>query len=153
MAQCPEQFDQADCYFNAAKDQFYIASKEAKGTYKSSSLECKKLGGTLAVIDSTQEAEFISGLASNSGSWIGLKRKNNQWKWSGNRETLSTTDPLWATHNKQDVPNYDCAVIDRRGLSSNIHAMNCDANMPYICEFDSSKGPKQCKVQHHHQWG
>lgn len=146
-SQCPERFSRADCYINAAEDRYYIAPRNISGTYKNAKSMCKKLGGALAVVDTTRESEFLSGLASNAGSWIGLKRKRRAWRWSGSRKIVNGSDEIWALHSNENFPDNDCAVMDRRGLSHNVQAVRCDAEMHFICEFDSSNVPSQCKVR------
>lgn len=91
-AECPERFDTSGCYYLQKEDRYYISSQEdneGRLSFKDAEARCAELGGELAQIDSTEEQEFLSALATNEGVWIGLKRIDSVWKWIPSKKEVT----------------------------------------------------------------
>ena len=95
-SECPEIFDEADCYYLQKTDRYYTMEDKNLLQFKAAENKCKQLGGELANIDSPEEHEFLSGLASNGGMWIGLKKIDSAWKWLPSKQEVM--DPY--VHNR-----------------------------------------------------
>lgn len=80
-SECPEIFDEADCYYLASEDRYYVTEPEKMLPFDEAAEECRKMGGELSRIDSPAEQAFLGGLASSQGSWLGMQKINNTFRW------------------------------------------------------------------------
>ncbi|XP_035467308.1 C-type lectin domain family 4 member M [Scophthalmus maximus] len=107
---------------------------------------CKRRGGDLAVIDSTEKNLAINELINNyrepmreisqSGFWIGLRDAEEEgiWKWL-NGERL--TEGYWNDGEPNNYDNEDCAATYPR--SNPFKAWNdapCNYNLKWVCEME-----------------
>lgn len=87
-SECPEVFDESDCYYLQKTDHYYVVEYEDKIKFRAAENKCKEIGGELANIDSPEEQEFLSGLATSEGLWIGLKKIDTVWKWVPSKQEV-----------------------------------------------------------------
>jgi len=146
--ECPERFDDADCYFFDQTGDFYIAPKTRLLPFEDAQKFCEDLGGILAEIDEPSEEDNLAGLASNSGSWVGLRRdrETEEWTWQTSGEVVDSESEIWTfIKNLNDVAK-ECGSLDRRGLRHSVHPEDCDMATRFICEFTPEQAPEECKT-------
>ncbi|XP_050976829.1 CD209 antigen [Labeo rohita] len=66
-------------YYNFS---FYYISSEKKG-WIDSSQDCQQRGADLAIINSQKEQDFLQKIAVYEDFWIGLRKIQGLWKWTG----------------------------------------------------------------------
>jgi len=165
-AECPDVLPDAQCYFLQDTDSFYMSDPSQKLAFEEAEAACVALGGQLTEVGSGSEHAFLSGLATSTGSWIGLRKKGSEFSWlqsggsvlspTASAEADSSTEAgedvitgtegvleadLWAI--RAEGKN-DCATIDRRGTIKNVVDVNCSAERTFICKFDAQSAPEQC---------
>lgn len=111
---------------------------------------CANIGGALAEIDVPIEEDMLSAVASNAGSWIGLRLDDNanEWKWINNGTVEDERSVIWAVRSVDNLKRSGkkCASIDRRGVRHNVHPDDCESRRYSICEFSESNLPEVCQV-------
>ncbi|CAD7696239.1 unnamed protein product [Ostreobium quekettii] len=148
QAQCPEVFDDANCYFFEGTGNYYMAPKTPLLDFAGAEEYCQERGGTLAEIDEDLEDELLAGIASNAGSWLGLRYSDNdsQWVWTNSGRVEPQGSNLWAV--LIDPPTRRnrlmCATIDRRGVQQNVHPEDCSVKRRFLCEFVGPYPPTGC---------
>jgi len=143
--QCPEKFEEADCYFFKKTGSYYVAPKEPLLTFDDAEAFCQDLGGELAGIDEPAEEDLLAGLASNAGSWIGLRRGDSgEWTWRVSGDTVPEDSNIWVFKKDLQDPGKECATIDRRGVRNSVHPEDCATLTRPICEFSADAAPDQC---------
>ncbi|XP_063403928.1 CD209 antigen-like protein E [Mytilus trossulus] len=141
---CPQgwQTFQNSCYFSSATlgDDSYASKAKRSRHWYSAQRECKKLGATLAEINSQAELQFVRKLAMRGRrtSWIGGTDSANEgeWKWiSGAPITVSDFKPLTDPQMmKYDRPErQDCLAIAGY-LDFHWRGIFCIQGYEYICE-------------------
>lgn len=95
---------------------------------------CHENGGRLAEFTSDENQEFLAGIASIDGSWIGMNlTDSSQWSWISGR-SVSTK----VRNSIRDRKGKNCAAIDSSSVLFNIEARSCSDEKHFICEFKSS---------------
>uniref|UniRef100_A0A077H3J7 C-type lectin domain-containing protein n=1 Tax=Mytilus trossulus TaxID=6551 RepID=A0A077H3J7_MYTTR len=141
---CPQGWQQFQnsCYFSSASigDNSYASKAKRSKHWYSAQRECKKLGATLAEINSQAELQFVRKLAMRGRrtSWIGGTDSANkgEWKWiSGAPMTVSDFKPLTSKQMiKYDRPErQDCLAIAGY-LDFHWRGIFCIQGYEYICE-------------------
>ena len=146
--QCPEKFEEADCYFFEETGDYYIAPNKPLLTFDEAVEFCKDMGGELAEIDKPNEEDLLSGLASNAGSWVGLRfdKGTETWRWRTSDIEVPKDSELWIFNANLLSQSTYCATLDRRGVRHNVHPEDCSALTHPICEFTADSMPDVCKV-------
>ncbi|CAD7696234.1 unnamed protein product [Ostreobium quekettii] len=144
-SECPEKFEPADCYFFSTTGAYYSAPKEPLLSYDDAEAFCKEMGGELADINQPLEEDLLAGLASNAGSWIGLKRdESGTWKWTVTGEAVPEDSVIWVFNKDLEDPEKSCATLDRRGVRNSVHPESCSLLTRPICKFSAEAAPDQC---------
>jgi len=147
-AQCPEIFDDSKCYFFEETGDYYMAPKTPLLNFAEAKAFCEDQGGFLAEIDEELEENLMSGIAANSGSWVGLTFNNSEWKWLQSGRVEDARSDVWTVlSNPSGRGGEACAVIDRRGVIKNVHPKNCQEKTHFICEFVGPGLPAGCKEE------
>eukprot|EP00210_Caulerpa_lentillifera_P005949 g5684.t1 len=106
---------------------------------------CKGDDGRLAVVKSDKELEFLAGLSSLDGSWLGAKRSSRtlRMEWIDRRaskKNLEASSKYWAVGEPNNDENReDCVSIDRRGITGNLIDANCETRRSFICKYQTSE--------------
>lgn len=79
-AECPDVLPDAQCYFLQQAESFYMSDPSQKVTFEEAEAACVAFGGHVAEIGTSSEQRFLSGLATNSGSWIGLQKNGSEFR-------------------------------------------------------------------------
>ncbi|CAD7696233.1 unnamed protein product [Ostreobium quekettii] len=145
-AECPETFMDSMCYYFDKTDSFYIAPQSPLLDFAEAQVYCESLGGSLAEIDEPDEEDLLSGLAPNSGSWIGLVRDEDfVWRWQSTGEEVSPASKVWTFMRELNDVGRACGRLDRRGVRHSVHPEDCDAQARFICEFTAEAEPHVCR--------
>ena len=149
--ECPEIFDEADCFFFARTGDFYIAPPKPLLTFQEAEFFCRDLGGNLAEIDEPSEEDLLAGLASNAGSWVGLTRddESGKWAWKTSGVEVPEDSDIWVFMADLKSKDKSCATLDRRGVRHSVHPEECSMPTRAICEFSADSAPDACKVSWH----
>eukprot|EP00210_Caulerpa_lentillifera_P007393 g7066.t1 len=103
---------------------------------------CRRDQGRLAVIKNNKQLEFVAGLSSPDGSWIGAKRNlfTFEMEWNDKNissETLQDSSPYWGFGEPNNYRGKeDCVLIDRRGITGNLNDARCETELSFVCEYD-----------------
>eukprot|EP00210_Caulerpa_lentillifera_P005932 g5671.t1 len=115
-----------------------------KVTWNEALFTCDDDGGQLAVIGSLSELEFVAGMSSPDGSWIGANRSEEdpQYSWidqNAFRENFINETSYWGIGepNNNGREKY-CVEIDRRGANGNLKNEDCRVGLSFICEYEDS---------------
>lgn len=107
---------------------------------------CKRDSGRLVVIENDAELEFVAGVSSPDGSWIGARRNylTFEMEWSDkdvSKETLENGSPYWGFGEPNNYEKReDCVHIDRRGTTGNLNDAQCDTKLSFVCEYRNGRG-------------
>ena len=102
-------------------------------TFDDATAYCETLGGHLVTIDSTEENDFVTGLATDrEGVWLGATdaAEEGTWVWV-NGEDWSYEH--WAPGEPNDTGNEDCLQLYRTGQRT-WNDTRCDATLHFVCE-------------------
>ncbi|KAJ0070497.1 hypothetical protein NL108_012952 [Boleophthalmus pectinirostris] len=111
----------------------YLYFKDAKH-WADAQLHCQTLGGTLAVIHTSQENDLLKNLAKGMPAWIGFSDAQHEgiWLWI-NGDRLSYTD--WCYAEPDNVGGkQDCAIINSTGNKC-WDDQDCKTAFPFICQM------------------
>lgn len=91
------------------------------------------------MIQSDEELAFVAGVSSPDGSWIGVRRNQEDLKfeWLDGR-SLRRNSSYWGV-GEPDNSNDDCVCVDQRGVNGNLNNANCDERLSFICEYTNKR--------------
>ncbi|KAL1235622.1 Neurotrypsin [Trichinella pseudospiralis] len=107
---------------------------------------CLKIGGSLAVITSQDENDFVSDVLSTLNEnirrlkpwYIGGRRQEGSWKWQTNEIVASSTFSKWDPKGAKIHRNQDCVAMWNQRKFGNDYffwdAMNCRKRLPFVCQ-------------------
>ncbi|KRY35747.1 Neurotrypsin [Trichinella spiralis] len=107
---------------------------------------CLKIGGSLAVITSQDENDFVSDVLSTLNEnirrpkpwYIGGRRQEGSWKWQTNEIVASSTFSKWDPKGTKIHRNQDCVAMWNQRKFGNDYffwdAMNCRKRLPFVCQ-------------------
>ncbi|CAD7700128.1 unnamed protein product, partial [Ostreobium quekettii] len=149
--ECPQMFKREMCHFLQASGHFYIASS-ALLPFGEAKEACSKMGWQLARVDTPDEQALLAGLSPPQGSWIGMQKFSDVWKWTTFTNGGEDGDQVVADEHRprsMDERKLEerCATIDSRGPRHNIDSAPCAKAAHYICEFqpENAGDPAGCE--------
>eukprot|EP00210_Caulerpa_lentillifera_P007391 g7064.t1 len=114
-----------------------------KARWQRANVLCKRDRGRLAIIENEEELEFVAGVSSPDGSWIGARRNffTFEMEWNDKNtssETLQDSSPYWGFGEPNNFQRReDCVHIDRRGISGNLNDARCEIELSFVCEYET----------------
>lgn len=128
--------------------QFGSASyvlRTAPVSYDDAGNQCSQIaeGSRLAVANNSPKNQFLSGVYSLDGSWIGVTADNTgrfAWPDGSEVDVSHFVDGLNAKAvalemQKESNEDRTCVVADRRGQTENWRLVSCDAQHDFVCEL------------------
>eukprot|EP00210_Caulerpa_lentillifera_P005946 g5681.t1 len=112
-----------------------------ESTWNQAARFCRRDGGSLVVVESSEELAFVAGVSSPDGSWVSAKmnKKSFDFEWTNGRALFSNSS-YWGIGEPNDYGgNEDCVHIDQRGISGNLNDENCESKLSFICQYNNSK--------------
>lgn len=100
---------------------------------------CEEDGGVFATGVSKKELQFLSGLASVDGTWIGARRRrvNKPFLWDGvNAPPINVSS---TTRSKDDDSMENCVQLDNREVNGKLLAAPCSRKLSFICVYEKLK--------------
>ncbi|XP_070623469.1 asialoglycoprotein receptor 1-like [Erythrolamprus reginae] len=121
---CPRGWHLFDrsCYWLSSATNTWTEAKE----------DCKEKNAHLVVITKYLEKGFLSRLVKGNNVWIGLKYKNEEWRWDdGTPYTVRRID--WRPNEPNELPDDTllCTMMYRDGLW---REAPCRAPVKWVCE-------------------
>lgn len=169
---CPEPPDKDGCKFQALRSQYgsicpsrlppdtcyrFGESVFKRGdqftTYTEASGICaNESGGTisLAIVDTNEKNEFLSGLFDADGTWIGLSAVSvgANLSWEDARplgdvqfDGFDGSDAVKQVH--ADTNEGACVTADRRGVRGNWNVVPCAESHQYVCQVGEGEDEVQ----------
>lgn len=137
-ATSPLEKEKPQCFTNG--ESFYKRFSSPMN-WDEANAHCEKDGGQLVSIGSKRELEFVASMASDDGSWVGLKREGEMFVWNdGISKPIGPNSIFWAPI--REIQYVDCATVDSRGPLQNLNASRCDYEFSFICKY---KKDTSCK--------
>lgn len=105
---------------------------------------CEANGGQLVSVGSDEELEFVASMASDDGTWIGLRQKDSGVFWTNeNLSNLSKESKYWGVNQPGSIAgSTDCVTVDPRSPAKNLNLTRCENSFSFICEYKSDKSCK-----------
>jgi len=144
------EFGRYDCW--VAQRHVYVPINESVTRAEAARMCAERLpDGTLAEFYNSAENGPASSLLPPDGAWIGLTRDEGGDTWMVDRPPETAGDPprrlpvlrfaSWARDQPVDGAELNCATADRRGVSANWVATDCERPRPMLCSFPVERLP------------
>lgn len=104
-------------------------------------LRCEADGGQLVSIGSDKELEFVASMASDDGSWIGLRRQEEVFSWIDEDLSNLDLDSYYFAIDQNPYPG-DCVTVDSRGPIRNLNLTRCENEFSFICKYNKNNSCK-----------
>ena len=118
------------------REGIYYKMFRTRVTWNEAASSCRNDSGVLVSGHSAEDLEFLAGMASADGTWIGGRRtsKNQRFRWSA----APKRDPVEFDIQDKAIGVGDaCVRIDNRGAVGNLEAVPCRRELSYICAYQS----------------
>jgi VCBS repeat-containing protein len=124
--------------FNGSK--YYMSNNYY--SWEQAKTEAESLGGSLAVINSLEENEFIRSNSGNNSKWIGYSDRDQEgsFEWANGSSSDFTN---WASGEPNNAGDEDYAEFMSNGKWNDLPRWN---NLPYIVEFSGVKSSVDTQV-------
>ncbi|KAK6477328.1 killer cell lectin-like receptor subfamily B member 1B allele A isoform X1 [Huso huso] len=119
---CPERWKKGyngSCYFISTQYDSWDVANES----------CSKLGAHLAVIEDKEELKTMDSATRGSNYWIGLSRREGDWKWRWVDNTQLDEKKVSFTPNQHQ----HCAYV----YYAYLYSMGCNSRQQWICEREA----------------
>ncbi|GMR51120.1 hypothetical protein PMAYCL1PPCAC_21315, partial [Pristionchus mayeri] len=153
-----QAFCKANCFCQSDKDAYGGSDPAIKASggcyhpapvgvpYSKAKQTCVNQGGMLAAIHDMGKARFMQQLMNKARTdyvWIGFdKTDDGQWRWSDQSRDFYTN---WGMYEPKRSDVAKCAFMDGTTDALKWAATNCQAGLPYICQYTPcSVGNKNC---------
>ncbi|XP_048587700.1 fibropellin-1-like isoform X2 [Nematostella vectensis] len=111
------------------KDSCYWADERSMSWYDARAA-CVSLGGDLVKISNEEESQFVHTISASGGTWIGLKRENDGFRWVADNSLISYTS--WAPG---EPGAFEQCVWMGFTAPTKWDDTNCYSHLGFVCEL------------------